>query len=58
MGTAQAHFLQDRKLKKAVSIPVILYGSYARGTQTVKSDVDIAVMLFSKPPRNIVSRFM
>ena len=37
---------------------VILYGSYARGTQTAESDVDIAVMLFSKPPRNITDKMI
>ena len=37
---------------------VILYGSYARGTQTAKSDVDIAVMLFSKTPRNITDKMI
>ena len=30
---------------------VILYGSYARGTETEESDVDIALLLQSIPPR-------
>lgn len=30
---------------------VILYGSYARGTQTEESDVDIAVILSEKPEK-------
>ena len=30
---------------------VILYGSYARGTETDESDVDIAVILLSEPDR-------
>ena len=34
---------------------VILYGSYARGTQTGDSDVDIAVILSRKPARETTS---
>ena len=30
---------------------VILYGSYARGTQTDESDVDIAIVLLDKPSK-------
>ena len=30
---------------------IILYGSYARGTQTDESDVDIALILADKPTR-------
>lgn len=37
---------------------VILYGSYARGTQTAESDVDIAVMLLSKPSRSITDKMI
>lgn len=32
---------------------IILYGSYARGTQTDESDVDIAVFLNDKPARTL-----
>ena len=32
---------------------VVLYGSYARGTQTEESDVDIAVILSGKPEKNM-----
>ena len=32
---------------------VVLYGSYARGTQTEDSDVDIAVILSGKPERDM-----
>ena len=32
---------------------VILYGSYARGTQTDLSDVDIAILLSEKPPKDV-----
>lgn len=32
---------------------VILYGSYARGTQTDQSDVDIAVILSAKPSKKV-----
>ena len=32
---------------------VILYGSYARGTQTEQSDVDIAILLSGKPPKDV-----
>ena len=32
---------------------VILYGSYARGTQTEESDVDIALILSGKPAKNV-----
>ena len=31
---------------------VILYGSYARGTQDAESDIDIALILRGKPDRN------
>ena len=34
---------------------VILYGSYARGTQTEESDVDIAVILTEKPDRTLTN---
>ena len=32
---------------------VVLYGSYARGTQTEESDVDIAVLLNGKPTKTV-----
>jgi len=32
---------------------IILYGSYARGTQTDESDVDIALMLNGKPSKKV-----
>ena len=32
---------------------VILYGSYARGTQTDQSDVDIAILLSGKPQKDV-----
>ena len=32
---------------------VILYGSYARGTQTAQSDVDIAILLSGKPQKDV-----
>jgi len=32
---------------------VILYGSYARGTQTEESDVDIAVILMDSPTKEM-----
>ena len=34
---------------------VILYGSYARGTQTEESDVDIAVVLSEKPDKALTN---
>lgn len=37
---------------------VVLYGSYARGTQTDDSDVDIAVMLWQKPSKEITDRMI
>lgn len=37
---------------------VILYGSYARGTQTDESDVDIAVLLREKPDKNMQDRMI
>lgn len=33
---------------------IMLYGSYARGTQTDESDVDIAVMLNKEPSRKMI----
>jgi predicted nucleotidyltransferase len=35
---------------------VILYGSYARGTQDEESDVDIALILRGKPDRETMDR--
>ncbi len=37
---------------------VVLYGSYARGTQNDESDVDIAVMLLSKPSKDITDKMI
>ena len=37
---------------------VVLYGSYARGTQTDESDVDIAVILLGKASREITDRMI
>ena len=37
---------------------VILYGSYARGTQTEESDVDIALILKEKPDREMTDRMI
>ena len=37
---------------------VILYGSYARGTQTDESDVDIAVILLGKPTKEITDKMI
>lgn len=34
---------------------VVLYGSYARGTQTEESDVDIAIILMGKPTANVTN---
>ena len=34
---------------------VMLYGSYARGTQSDESDVDIAIFLTNKPSKNATS---
>jgi len=34
---------------------VILYGSYARGTQTEESDVDVAVILVGKPTKKMTN---
>lgn len=34
-------------------LEVILYGSFARGTQTEESDVDIALILSGKPARSL-----
>ncbi len=37
---------------------IILYGSYARGTQTEDSDVDIAVILNEKPSREVTDKMI
>ncbi len=37
---------------------VILYGSYARGTQTSESDVDIAIILDGKPSRDLTDKMI
>lgn len=37
---------------------VVLYGSYARGTQTEESDVDIAIMLDKRPDREKQERMI
>ena len=59
--------MRQRELMKTISVmitelcsiygsllnEVILYGSYARGTQTDESDVDIALILTEKPTAEI-----
>ena len=37
---------------------VILYGSYARGTQTDESDVDIAIFLLGQPSKETTDRMI
>ena len=37
---------------------VILYGSYARGTQTDESDVDIAILLLGQPSKETTDRMI
>ena len=37
---------------------IIVYGSYARGTQNEESDVDIAVILSSKPSAKATDRMI
>ncbi len=37
---------------------VILYGSYARGSQTDESDIDIAVVIRGKPSKEITDRMI
>lgn len=45
-----------RDICGSVLSSVILYGSYARGTQSEDSDVDIALMLDRKPDRKMTDR--
>ncbi len=45
-----SHLIADlRSLYGSILCEVILYGSYANGTQTDESDVDIALLLSEKP---------
>ena len=37
---------------------IVLYGSYARGTQTEESDVDIALILFKKPEKELTDKMI
>ena len=37
---------------------IIIYGSYARGTQTDESDVDIALILNKKPTKDMTDKMI
>ena len=52
MKTISSMVLQLRSIYGEQLSEVVLYGSYARGTQTEESDVDIAVVLLSKPTKS------
>ena len=51
MSVLQRMILDFREIYGDSLQAVILYGSYARGTQTEESDVDIAVILTEKPDK-------
>lgn len=47
---------QIREIMGSSLEAVILYGSYARGTQTADSDIDIALILRGKPDSSTTDR--
>ena len=51
MKSISSMMLQLRSIYNEQLSEVILYGSYARGTQTEESDVDIALILLGKPSK-------
>ena len=53
MKTISDMVLQLRSIYGELLSEVVLYGSYARGTQTEESDVDIAVILLNKPSKSV-----
>ena len=52
MRTLSSMIQQLHRIYGDMLTEVVLYGSYARGTQTDESDVDIAVILAEKPSKN------
>lgn len=53
MKTLSAMIAELRPIYRDILSEVILYGSYARGTQTEQSDIDIAILLSGKPDKNM-----
>ena len=51
MNTISDMVLQLRSIYGEQLAEIVLYGSYARGTQTEESDVDIAIILLDKPSK-------
>jgi len=51
MKTISDMVAQLRSIYGGIIAEIILYGSYARGTQTEESDVDIAIILEGKPAK-------
>lgn len=55
MSTLSGMITELRSIYGTLISEVILYGSYARGTQTEESDVDIAIILSGKPAKNVTN---
>ena len=53
MSTVSDMIVELRSIYGNLITEVILYGSYARGTQTEESDVDIAILLTGKPAKEV-----
>lgn len=53
METITQMIMELRTIYGRMIVEMILYGSYARGTQTEESDVDIAIILSGKPASSV-----
>lgn len=55
MGVISDMVAELRSIYGNVISEVVLYGSYARGTQTDESDIDIALILHGRPEKEMTS---
>jgi len=55
MNTISDMVVELRSIYGSSIAEIVLYGSYARGTQTEESDVDIAVILVGKPAKEMTN---
>lgn len=58
MRAISAMIMELRFIYGSLLSEIILYGSYARGTQTSESDVDVAIILAGKPSRELTDKMV